>query len=95
MATAQVDPLSVRVLIFGRVQGVGYRASTVQKARQLGLQGWVRNRADGSVEAIFEGEKTAVKRMIQWCHGGSTAASVDEVKVEPTERKGLQGFTIK
>ena len=92
---AQVNPLSVRVLISGRVQGVGYRASTVQKARQLRLQGWVRNRADGSVEAIFEGERTAVERMIQWCHGGPAAASVDEVKVAPTERKGLQGFTIK
>ena len=95
MATAQVDPLSVRVLIFGQVQGVGYRASTVQQAKQLVIQGWVSNRADGSVEAIFEGEKTAVEKMIQWCHRGPAAASVEEVKVKPTEHKGLQGFAIK
>lgn len=71
-----------RVRVTGRVQGVYYRQSTVEMANGLGLTGWVRNQPDGSVEALFEGEKTAVDRAIAWCHHGPPRAAVDEVAVE-------------
>ncbi|MCM2263825.1 MAG: acylphosphatase [Desulfuromonadales bacterium] len=71
-----------RVRVTGRVQGVFYRQSTVEMARQLGLDGWVRNLPDGSVEALFEGEKTAVDQAIAWCRQGPPRAAVDEVTVE-------------
>jgi len=61
---------NVHVIISGRVQGVWFRASAKQTAEQLGLTGWVRNTADGNVEAIFEGEEDIVKEMIDWCHCG-------------------------
>ncbi len=69
------------LVIRGRVQGVFYRATTQEKARALGLTGWVRNREDGSVEAVIEGEDEAVERMIAWCHQGPPMASVSEVSV--------------
>ncbi|WP_328516576.1 acylphosphatase [Tardiphaga alba] len=58
------------VIVTGRVQGVGYRAWTGDQAILLGLQGWVRNRRDGSVEAVFAGPKDAVMEMIELCHRG-------------------------
>lgn len=71
-----------RVRVTGRVQGVYYRQSTVEMANGLGLTGWVRNQPDGSVEAVFEGEKAAVDQAIAWCHHGPPRAAVDEVSVE-------------
>jgi acylphosphatase len=67
------------VMIRGRVQGVGYRAWTEYTAVDHGLEGWVRNRRDGSVEALFAGPTEAVTQMIQACHRGPPAARVDEV----------------
>jgi acylphosphatase len=71
-----------RIRVTGRVQGVCYRQSTVEMAGPLGLSGWVRNRPDGSVEALFEGERAAVDQAIAWCRKGPPRAVVDEVAVE-------------
>lgn len=71
-----------RIKVTGRVQGVFYRQSTVEMAQGLGLCGWVRNLPDGSVEALFEGERTAVDRAIAWCWQGPPRAAVDDVMVE-------------
>ena len=82
-------------MILGRVQGVWYRASTKQKAEELGLTGWVKNTADGNVEAIFEGEKSTVDEMIAWCRVGPPLAQVDDVKIIRKRVDGeFIGFTI-
>ena len=87
---------NVHVKISGRVQGVFFRASTKQKAEQLGLKGWVRNTPDGRVEAIFEGEEHLIKYMLEWCNQGPPLARIDKVEVKnqnPTN--GFEGFSIK
>lgn len=85
-----------RVCIQGRVQGVFYRQSTVEKAEELGLNGWVRNLPDGRVEALFEGERARVELAIAWCRRGPPRAAVDDVAVEwldgPAE---CAGFAIR
>lgn len=75
--------------ITGRVQGVYYRASMTEEATRLGLQGWVRNRQDGSVEALAQGPASAVQALIDWAHQGPRLARVDEVQVTAVE----DGFT--
>jgi len=87
---------NVHVIISGKVQGVWFRASTKQKAEQLGLTGRVRNTADGNVEAIFEGEEDLVKKMIEWCHRGPPSAQVKHVKVKnQPSTNGFEGFSIR
>jgi acylphosphatase len=71
-----------RIVVSGQVQGVFFRQSTVDEARRLGLAGFVRNLADGRVEAEAEGERAAVEALIRWCHRGPPAAQVDGVDVE-------------
>jgi len=71
-----------QVRVTGRVQGVFFRQSTVEMARPLGVNGWVRNLPDGSVEALFEGEREAVERAIAWCRQGPPRAKVDNLSVE-------------
>ncbi len=73
------DKVRVHVLIEGRVQGVFFRASTRDEARARGLAGWVRNLADGRVEAVFEGDKAVVENMLAWCRKGPAYAYVDYV----------------
>ena len=75
------DSRRIHVIIEGRVQGVFFRAYTRDEAVRLGLCGWVRNRPDGSVEALVEGEKYAVENMIQWFHQGSPHSNVTRVHV--------------
>ncbi|HDH41612.1 MAG TPA: acylphosphatase [Candidatus Altiarchaeales archaeon] len=70
------------VYISGRVQGVFFRSNTRNMAEKLDLTGWVRNLPDGRVEAVFEGEESDVKEMIEWCHKGPTYASVSDVEVK-------------
>ena len=83
------------VIISGRVQGVWYRASTKQKAEELGLTGWVKNTADGNVEAVFEGDETIVEEMIAWCRVGPLLARVAEVKIIQKHAGGkFTGFAI-
>ena len=74
--------IRAHVLISGRVQGVFYRTSTRDIAEQYGLTGWVKNTSDGRVEAVFEGEETAIKDMITWCHKGPRLAEVSDVLVD-------------
>ncbi len=68
-------------MISGMVQGVFFRAHTREMAWSLGLTGWVRNRPDGAVEAVFEGEESAVEEMVQWCRSGPSLASISNVDV--------------
>lgn len=82
------------VYISGKVQGVGYRLSTQEEAVKLALKGWVRNVPDGSVEAVFEGEQTAIDQMIQWCHQGPPSAVVKDVTVERETPEGLTAFQV-
>lgn len=74
-----------RAEITGKVQGVWYRGWTVETARSFGLDGWVRNRADGSVEALFAGSAAAVTAMLEACRGGPPAANVASVNDFPAE----------
>jgi acylphosphatase len=70
---------SIRVVITGRVQGVGFRAWVIATASRMGLKGWVRNRSDGSVEAVFSGEEVTVFAMIESCKEGPPASRVDGI----------------
>lgn len=76
-----MTPARAYVLITGRVQGVMFRESTRQEALKAGVTGMVRNIPDGRVEAIFEGDRAAVLRMIEWCKHGPPAARVEDVQV--------------
>jgi acylphosphatase len=78
--------------IEGRVQGVGYRAWMVREARRLGLAGWVRNRADGSVEAIIAGPEPAVQALLTACRRGPIAARVDRILEDFTDLPEGEGF---
>ena len=84
-----------RVVIRGRVQGVFFRVETRERARSLGLAGWVRNNSDGTVEAVFEGERDRVDSMIVWCRRGTAAADVEDVEVEWTEPRNEHGFATR
>ena len=84
----------VRVTVSGRVQGVFYRASCARLAREHGLAGSVRNRPDGRVEAVFEGQEAAVDEMVDWCRRGPDLASVDEVEIAEEEPLGEAGFRV-
>ena len=81
-----------RVFVRGRVQGVAYRVWTVDTARRLGLDGWVRNRFDGRVEMILAGPSETVEAMIARCREGSGLARVDRVDVEETNEAVIAGF---
>ena len=84
------------VLIFGRVQGVFFRANTLEKARELGLKGWVRNVHTGEVEAVFEGKEEKVIEMIEWCKKGPPASRVDKIETKLHDYRGeFDSFEIK
>ena len=86
---------SVRLVISGRVQAVGYRAWTIDMAVRLGVRGWVRNRTDRTVEALAIGDDDAVAAMIEACRQGPPAARVTEVAVSEVEDDGSRGFTAR
>lgn len=83
---------TVRVRISGRVQGVWFRGWTAQTAEALGLSGWVRNRRDGTVEAVFSGEEAMVEQMIAACHFGPSHAVVEDVDVTTEPEFDRTGF---
>lgn len=83
-----------RVVVHGSVQGVGYRWSLSREARRLGVHGWVRNRSDGTVEAVLEGADDAVDALEAWCRTGPGGAGVSGVDVTSEEPEGLTGFEI-
>jgi acylphosphatase len=81
--------------IRGKVQGVFFRESSRVEATRLGLTGWVRNREDGSVEAVAEGESAALEEFIRWCHRGPQAARVTDVEHALAEPTGeFRTFTV-
>jgi acylphosphatase len=83
-----------RVRVHGRVQGVWFRGATRQRARALGLAGWVRNRPDGSVEAVFEGGLAGVEAALAFCRAGPPAARVERVEVVDEPPEDLRGFEV-
>ena len=76
------EKVRAHVVIHGRVQGVFFRVETQRAAGRYNVSGWVRNKHDGTVEAVFEGEKARVDEILQWCHQGSPGAVVDRVDLE-------------
>ncbi len=82
----------VHVRVTGRVQGVWYRGWTVEESSRRGLDGWVRNRPDGSVEAVFAGPKDAVDEMVEACRRGPPSARVERVTAEPPAEMPSPGF---
>jgi acylphosphatase len=85
---------AVRVLISGRVQGVGFRWAVAREAESLVVHGWVRNLSDGRVEALIEGDEAAVEQMIDWLRTGPPAARVDDLSLESKPVTGVDGFRI-
>jgi acylphosphatase len=83
------------VRVTGLVQGVYFRAETADRARSLGLGGWVRNAADGTVEAVFEGTEDRVASLVAWCRRGPAGARVDDVAVTWEAPEGEAGFRIR
>jgi len=94
-AGTETDRERVHVYVSGRVQGVTYRASTRETARERGVDGWVRNLDDGRVEAVFEGDPDDVEAMVEWCHEGPARAQVDAVEATREPPAGDSGFQIR
>ena len=84
-----------KVRLFGRVQGVFFRQWTVHQASALGVNGWVHNAADGSVEAHLAGEEGAVAKLIEHMRKGPPQARVDDISVEPVEPENVEGFSVR
>ncbi|GIU87247.1 MAG: acylphosphatase [Acidimicrobiia bacterium] len=92
---AGADPVRVRVVVTGRVQGVWFRDTCRERARREGVAGWVRNRPDGAVEAELEGPPAAVARLVEWCREGPPRARVDAVEVTDLPPRGERGFRVR
>ena len=84
-----------RAIARGRVQGVAFRASTLEAARRAGVDGWVRNLADGGVEAVFEGDPSAVATLLAFCREGPAWAEVSDLEVFDEAPQGVSGFEIR
>jgi acylphosphatase len=84
-----------RVVVHGRVQGVAFRDATRRQASTRGVAGWVTNRSDGAVEAVFEGDPDAVRSLVQFVREGPRAADVDEVEESGEEPEGLSSFDVR
>jgi acylphosphatase len=94
-APPTTEVVRYRVVVHGRVQGVWFRESCRRHAVELGLAGWVRNRADGTVEAAFEGPGDRVAMAVAWCRIGPPAAEVVGVDVTVDEPTGTPGFSVR
>lgn len=84
-----------RVVVDGRVQGVFFRDTCRREATRAGVGGWVRNRPDGRVEAVFEGDPDRVALLVEWCHQGPRGAVVTGVEVTEEEPTGEDGFRVR
>jgi acylphosphatase len=92
-ASAGSNVIARRIIIRGRVQGVGFRFAFIDAASEIGVIGWVRNRFDGSVEALVQGEPPATERVIDWCRRGPPGARVTDVEInEVPVDVSLTGF---
>jgi acylphosphatase len=89
------EPVRRRVVVSGRVQGVFFRDSTRRQALQRGLAGWVRNRPDGAVEAVFEGPLDDVEALVAFCARGPRGAHVADVTTTEEQPEGLRGFEVR
>jgi acylphosphatase len=89
------EPIRRRVVVHGRVQGVFFRDSTQREASRRGLVGWVTNRGDGAVEAVFEGSPDDVDALIEFCESGPRAADVERMETSEEEPEGLSGFEVR
>ena len=84
------------MIVSGRVQGVFFRQNTLNKAKELGVLGWVKNLPDGRVEAVLEGEKEKVERMVDWVKKGPASASVEKVEIDWQDYRGeLKSFQLR
>jgi acylphosphatase len=84
-----------RVVVTGRVQGVFFRDTIRRRAEATGVSGWVGNRSDGAVEAVFEGDEAAVDELVEFCRRGPSRAEVAAVEVTDEEPEGLTGFQVR
>jgi acylphosphatase len=89
------QPVRRRVVVRGRVQGVFFRDSTRREALRRGVAGWVANRADGAVEAVFEGAQSDVEALVRFCSDGPRGAVVKDVEVTEEPPEGLSGFAVR
>jgi acylphosphatase len=89
------DSVRRRVVVHGYVQGVFFRDSTRRRASDLGVKGWVSNRSDGTVEAVFEGPPDAVSAMVDWSRRGPRGADVERVDEREESPEGLTGFDVR
>jgi acylphosphatase len=89
------DKVRRRITIKGDVQGVNFREAIRRKATEAGVAGWVTNRGDGSVEAVFEGAPEAVDQLIEFCQEGPTAATVESVDATDERPEGISGFDVR
>ena len=87
--------IAKRLRVHGRVHGVGYRHWAAETATRLGLAGWVRNRTDGTVEALLEGDTAAVEEMARACRRGPIAAAVSLIHEDLVEPEELEGFAVR
>jgi acylphosphatase len=89
------DTVRRHITISGEVQGVFFRETARRKATEAGVSGWITNRSDGRVEAVFEGPAEAVEELVEFCRTGPTAATVESVDVDSEEPEGLSGFDVR
>ena len=82
------------VIVRGFVQGVGFRYAVERAARSRGVAGWVKNRADGAVEAVFEGEREGIDALVDFCRRGPRGAEVHDVSIVEEPAEGLAGFRV-
>ena len=89
------EPIRSRVVVRGNVQGVFFRDTCRRKATERGVAGWVTNRGDGAVEAVFEGERDAVSALVDWCGEGTRGAQVESVDETSEDPEGLSSFEVR
>jgi len=90
------EKVRAHVVVSGRVQGVFFRAETQEKAKELGISGWVKNLSEGRVEAVFEGERAKVEQMVEWAKKGPPGAIVDHLDLSWEEHQGeFSNFEIR